>query len=244
MKDFLTPVIDSDHPVVDADGFDGFKPGCLPRQYNFGELFSPASENIQMIPRSQWATYAGNISLRPHVDVVLDQDGAGSCATEATAGAMMIARAMAGLPHVEFNPWFIYHTTSGGRDRGSSVDENLRFILQHGCAPVSVWPRSKGWRADPSGEAKEAAMAFTDFEVFDIGSIDEMVSALLTGFAVVYGSNGHAVCKIEHLDDSKGLDLNSWGTSWKDGGFGVWATYRAVNFSYGAYALRAARGGV
>jgi hypothetical protein len=181
------------------------------------------------------------MSLRPRVKTILDQGTVGSCACEATVQAIMIARDYAGLPHVELNPWFIYHTTSGGRDRGSSIDRNLEFVREHGCAPISAWPRSKGWKAEPSVQAYKEAKAFRDIEVFDISNVNEMVSALLTGCAVVYGANGHAVVKVEHINDEKGLDVNSWGTDWGDEGFGVWASYRAVNFNYGAFAVRAVR---
>jgi hypothetical protein len=199
-----------------------------------------AAEKIPVIPRDQWAELAKQVSLRPFVKTVLDQDGVGSCATEATAQAVMIVRAIAGLPHIPLNPWFIYRVTSGGSDRGSSIDANLRFIQENGCAPASLHPRSLGWRGTPSAEAIEAAKQFKGIEVYDITSIDEMVSALLTGFAVVWGANGHAVTKVQHLDESKGLDINSWGSSWGDGGFGVWASYRAINWAYGAWALRVA----
>ncbi len=217
---------------------DDRKPGCLPRKSKVGQWCPLLRDAIEVIPESDWAKYVGKISLRPYVKTILDQDGVGSCATEATAGAVMISRAFSNLPHVVLNPWFIYHTTSGGRDQGSSIDENLAFARENGIAPESVWPRSKGWQAKPSADAVEAAKAFKILEFYDITSIAEMVSALLKGFPVVYGSNGHAVCKVEHVDATQGLDLNSWSESWGDGGFGVWAKYKAVNFQYGAFAIR------
>jgi hypothetical protein len=217
------------------------KPGCLPRKEPFGKLFAPASEKIKIIPREEWGDYAGKISMRPFVKTILNQGSVGSCATEAVTQAVMVARAFAGLPHIILNPWFIYYHTSGGRDRGSSIDENLAFIREHGIAPMSVWGRDKGWQTEPSSEAYDAAKAFRDFEFFDIAAINEMVSSQLGACPVVYGSKGHAVLKIEHVNDSEGLDVNSWGEDWKDGGFGVWASYRAVNFNYGAFAVRAIR---
>lgn len=219
---------------------EGRIPGCLPRSWRPGTLCPMASEHIKIIPRADWAALAAqNKGLRPFVKVVLNQGSVGSCATEATAGAVMITRAYAGLDHVLLNPWSIYATTSGGRDRGSSIDENLAFARDHGVCPESVWPRSKGWNAKPTASAMEVAKKFRIAEFYDISTIDEMVSALLQGFAVVYGSNGHAVCKVQHVDETKGIDLNSWDTTWGDGGFGVWATYRAVDFRYGAFAVRA-----
>jgi len=222
----------SDYPL-------GRKPGCLERKSLYGEYFPRAEDRIKVIPREDWDV--GDVSLKPFVKTILDQGSVGSCATEAITQAVMVARAFAGLPHVELNPWFIYQATSGGRDRGSSIDENLRFVLKHGIAPMSVWPRSKGWRTKPSSEAYDAAKAFRDIEVFDIAAIDEMVSGVKLANAVVYGSKGHAVLKVKHLNDKEGLDVNSWGKDWKNGGFGVWASYQAVNFSYGAFAIRAIR---
>lgn len=231
-------MIDSANPIAVFP--EGRIPGCLPRSSRPGAICPMASEHIKIIPRADWAALASqNKGLRPFVKVVLNQGSVGSCATEATAGAVMITRAYAGLEHVLLNPWSIYATTSGGRDRGSSIDDNLAFARDYGICPESVWSRSKGWNAKPTADAMEVAKKFRIAEFYDISSIDEMVSAILQGFPVVYGSNGHAVCKVQHRDESSGLDVNSWGTGWGDGGFGVWATYRAVNWAYGAFAVRA-----
>lgn len=214
-------------------------PGCLPRRSRYGEWFPKLEDHITVVPRNQWAQIAAaQTPKRKYVQSVLDQDGVGSCATESTTGAVMLTRAIAGMNHVLLNPWFIYHHTSGGRDGGSSIDDNLRFIQEYGIAPEAVWPRSKGWREKPSQEAYDAAKQFCGIEVFDIGSVDEMVSALLLGYVVVWGANGHSVLKIDYIDETKGLDLNSWGTGWGDGGFGVWTNYKGVQWGYGAWALR------
>lgn len=217
---------------------DGKATGCLPRVSRPGELFPMAGEKITLIDRKDWSRYAGKVSLRPFVRDILDQDGRGSCATESTTQGVMVSRACAGLPHVLLNPWSIYWKTSGGADRGSSIDTNLDYILKYGICPEALHPRSKGAFSKPSDEAMKAALEFCPQEVYDISTVDEMVSSLLTGYAVVYGAAGHSVLKIEHVDDSHGLDVNSWGKSWGDGGFGTWASYRGVNWGYGAFAIR------
>ncbi len=218
----------------------GFSTGCLPRTTKPGEVCPLFSSRIQTIPRSDWSKYTGKISLRPFVKEIFNQGQVGSCASESAAQSVMITRAFAGVPHVSLNPYFVYNTVSGGRDRGSTLDANLKFMRERGCAPTSVWPRSQGWRARPSAEAIEAAKAFRIIEFYDIMSVDEMVTALFYGFPVVYGANGHAVVKIEHLNIREGLDVNSWGPGWKDGGFGVWAPYSALSsmLRYGAFAVR------
>jgi len=235
-----TPVIDSCHPHAVFPA--GRKPGVLPRKSRLGEWCPRASEHIKLIPRGEWEERAADISLRPHVHTVLDQGSVGSCATESTAGGIMVARSMQGVArredHVVLNPWFIYQETSGGRDRGSNIDSNLAFARKYGCASEAVWPRSKGWRAKPSEEAFADAMKYRIEEFYDIASVDEFVSAVLTGFPVVYGSAGHSVLRVEYM-----LDLNSWGEAWKDGGFGLWASLNAINWGYGAFAIRVAAQG-
>ena len=106
-------------------------PGCLPRRTKLGERFPIFSDHIEVLPQDELDRLAGTISLRPFVKTILDQDGVGSCATESTTQAVMIARAVAGQEHVVLNPWFIYHTTSGGRDQGSAIDDNLAFVMEN-----------------------------------------------------------------------------------------------------------------
>jgi hypothetical protein len=208
-------------------------PGCLPRKWKLGAKFPLARERIKIIPRADWPALAKQQRMRQYIPTVLDQDGVGSCATESTTGGVMTIRAYRGLPFVLLNPWFIYHTTSGGRDAGSSIDENLDFVREHGIAPESVWPRSKGWRAKPSAEAYEAAKPFRIREAFDISTVDEAVSALFDDYCIVYGAKGHSVLKVEY-----DKDLNSWGRDWGNDGIGLWASVNAINWNYGAFAIR------
>ncbi len=215
--------------------------GCLPRISKPGEWCSFASERIKIIPRSEWAERIADPSykgLRSVVPVILDQDGVGSCATETAAQKIMTTRSFNGQPFVKLNPWFIYNTTSHGRDGGSSIDENLRFVQKYGCAPESVWPRSNGWRKRPSEEAKEAAKQFMITEFFDIRNSEEFGSALLLGYAVAYGRRGHAITAVNLVDDNKIIYANSWG-DWGDKGFGE-DKLSEVNYSYGAWAMRVA----
>jgi hypothetical protein len=216
---------------------DGKAKGCLPRSSRVGAVCPLFGERIKVIPEGEWKDYEGKITLEPYIPTILDQDGIGSCATESTTGGTMLVRAFAGLEFVLLNPWFIYHHTSGGRDQGSAIDDNLTFAREKGIASEMVWPRAKGYEATPSAEAYADALNYRIDEFYDIMTIQELVSALLLGFPVVYGSNGHSVLKVKHAG-STGLDLNSWGKGWGQGGLGVWAAYNQVNFQYGAFAIR------
>lgn len=213
-------------------------PGCRPRKSGVGEWCPLAKDHIPIIPRDEWSEWVGRVSLRQKVWHVLDQGNVGSCATESTTQAVMITRELAGLPRVALNPWSIYQATSGGRDRGSSIDENLRHAREHGIASMAIWPRAKGWRKKLSEAAVEDAKKYRIEEFYDIRNTDEFVSAILRGFPVVWGARGHALCKVAHLSDAKGLDVNSWGTDWGDKGFGSWANYAKIQWNYGAFAVR------
>jgi hypothetical protein len=149
----------------------------------------------------------------------------------------MIDRIKRGQKHIYLNPWFAYHTTSGGVDRGSSIDENLRFLREYGCCPESIWPRSKGWKATPSREAYIAAKQFRIQEFYDVVTLEELVSCILHGFPVVFGYSGHAICGVAMASVDRVVYVNSWGTRWGDNGFGTIALSRIYR-PYGMFAVR------
>lgn len=218
---------------------EGKKAGCLPRKTRIGERCSLFGEQIKVIPQQEWSDLIGEVELRSFVTKIKDQDGVGSCATESTSQSIEIVRSFEGQPYVELNPWFIYHTTSGGSDSGSSIDENLEFVRANGVAPEDIWPRSKGWRAKPSAEAVEAAKQFKIEEFYDITSIAEIGTALLLGFPVVFGWSGHSCVLTQLLDQSTAEYANSWAPTWGDQGFGK-IKLSSINFQYGAFAVRTA----
>ena len=105
--------------------------------------------------------------------------------------------------------------------------------------PEEVWPRSKGWRAEPGGEAKRIAKFFRILEFFYVETIDEFVSALLQGYDIHAGYTGHAIVFNRYLKRQTVEYLNSWG-NWGDNGFGK-LSLSEVYFPYGAYAYKHCR---
>lgn len=215
--------------------------GCLPRVSKPGDWFPLAAEKIETIPRSDWPDLIPKVRNSSLVWTVLDQDGVGSCASEAATGAVMAMRELSGQSKVLLNPWFVYHTVSGGSDRGSSIDENLRFVRENGIASMDVWPRSKGWRTRPSAEAVEDAKKYRIEEAYDVTNVDEFVSCILKGFVVEFGyrpgGGGHAVCAVDVVDMDRFRFINSWHESWGDNGFGT-LRFSDIDWRFGAWALR------
>lgn len=197
---------------------------------------------IEVVPSRHWDELADtnwHTNRRARFRYTLDQDGVGSCGAESAAGIKAARDALQGLPKIVYNPWFVYQTTSGGRDNGSVIGDNVEFVRDHGIAPEEVWPRSKGWRASPSSEAKRVANFFTLREFFYVENTDEFVSALLQGMDIHFGYTGHAIVACQYLKQRKIRYKNSWG-DWGDDGFGTLSVSN-IRFDYGAYAYKHVR---
>ncbi len=216
------------------------KPGCRPRISQAGEWCPMASERIKIIPENEWSDILADpnrVDLRTAVFDILDQDGVGSCATEATAGAIMATGSFAGRPTEILNPWAMYRVVSGGIDRGSNIDTCLAYARENGIPPERLHPRNLGWRAKPSDEAVAAALENRIVEFYDIQNKTEFGSALLQGFAVVYGRRGHALCGLWLASLREFVFGNSWDESWGNNGMGQ-ESLSGINWGYGAFAVR------
>ena len=219
------------------------KGALLRRQTSYGTLkgVDKLEDRIDVIPDREWEELIRlRLPMRPYVKSILDQDGAGSCATEQTAGVIMALRTFTrpDEPHVLLNPWSMYAHTSGGRDNGSSLDENMRFAKDRGVLPDAVWPRAEHrWNEKAPQELWDKfGCYFRVDEVFDCASVAEVGTALLKGFFVGFGWRGHSCYLVDLLDSSTALYANSWG-DWGDEGFGI-IRLNSINFGYGAFATR------
>jgi len=201
---------------------------------------NPVRDRIEIIPEEHWDTYKdlhGHVKKSSRYRYTLDQDGIGSCAAESAAGIKGALDARQGFPKVVYNPWSMYWYTSGGRDNGSVIGHNVEYLRDNGICPEEVWPRSKGWRAEPGGEAKRIAKFFRIEEFFYVENTKELVSALLQGYEVHGGYSGHAVAFTQYAGRGNINFKNSWGEGWGDGGFGTLSLSR-VYFPYGCYAYK------
>lgn len=221
----------------------GKKAGCLPRSTRVGEACPLFGEKIPVMTESEVreaisARKAAGIKTRQFVKDVLDQDGVGSCATESTTQGVRTRKIMSGRPCPILNPWFLYYHSSGGRDQGSSIDENLKLAREIGIPSMEAWPRSKGWQTKPSNEAYLDALNNRITEFYDITTTMEIRTALVLDFLVVFGHDSHSELMID-IPDYAGADVvNSWG-DWEDGGFHAKPfPFSRVNFAYGCWAVR------
>ena len=203
------------------------------------------ARQFRRIPQADWQDLIASgeaPDLRPYLNWILDQDGVGSCAAEGLGGADDLRRRMfhgapSGQPQATApNPWFAYHTTSGGYDGGSSLEDNLAFYQRWGCAREAVWPRSKGWKAKPSEEAYADAAHYKLIEAaaFPVTDVELFGTFLLLGVPVYTGYEGHAWFAIWLVSTSKLIWVNSWSADWGQSGMG---TLSFSSLRYGCYAV-------
>ena len=194
---------------------------------------------LTTIPENYWDELAASEWHQSKTENYLytsDQNSVGSCAAESANNTKHALDTMQGQPLIVYNPFGMYYTTSGGRDNGSVIGDNLEFARDKGCFPEEIWPRSNGWRKQPSSEAYKIAAYFKLREFFYIENISEFVSALLQGYYVHAGYSGHAVSFCCYLGKGVLKFKNSWG-EWGENGFGNLKTSQ-INFGYGAYAYK------
>ena len=224
---------------------DGQATGCLPRTTRFGECCDMLEDRVEIITDDNVFREAINRppeeTLLKCVSSVFSQGRVGSCAAEAATGALKLIRKFNGLPDVEVSPWSMYAFTSGGRDQGSSVGENLLHLRETGVLTMETWPRSIPWNRKPSKELLESeACKYRAVEYFDISNIQAVMTALTLNFPVPFGWRGHSCVLLQLASLTTAYYLNSWGSKWSETGMpgiGI-IKLRDINFNYEAWALR------
>lgn len=205
---------------------------------------SVESAGIRVIPQSEWPAYIDGkggedqLHVEPYVDFTYDQGQIGSCGSEGAAGCARANRRVGGQPDADYNPYYIYQTVSGGRDQGSSLSDNIRFLHTDGCATKDTWPRSKGWRREPSDEAKAEARQHRSLKHVKVENWSEFGTMLLHALAVYFGYPGHAIFGSRLIAPNRLRYKNSWGPGFGENGYGTLRQDR-IAWYYGVYVVLA-----
>lgn len=149
-----------------------------------------------LVARDQWPDY---MSLSAFLPATYDQDGVGECASSAATGLYEFVANQSGLPPVHVSAGDLYRRVNGGRDSGSTLEDNMVEMLERGVLPVSssapyVWDR----RASYSGAGREK---YRYAQVYQCKNFDAAVSAIIQGFAVEIGIPWYS----NYKPDSKGV---------------------------------------
>lgn len=148
-----------------------------------------------------------------------------------------------------FSPSFLYNLFSDGEDRGSHFPGLFALLEKQGCATLATMPYTTDLSVEPGPRAIEEARSFriASYERLDPESTDAVKSVLADGQPVVYGATlyrdfvsydggvyrrrspevygAHGMTLVGY-DDGRGAFklINSWGTSWGEGGY-AWVDY-------------------
>ena len=225
----------------------------------FGHKREQFSDNVAVIPRTQWpelcdliAKQGGGLDLL--APRIYDQKSTVSCTSNATAKATeIIEHQQYGLEGiVEKSAMSLYERVGGPRS-GSSVDDNIDELCERGILPLNneanrakykhVMANADGYQRCPAGW-EETAKLFRAHEWFEINKVEEFITALLIGYPVVYGRSGHAICAARPKYEGNSLLVkyfNSWHESWGDKGFGYDSERMVRSGASWAFALRSMR---
>ena len=156
--------------------------GCLPPRPGFGALPGFADQ-FQALPRADWWELdRGGLPVP-----ILDQNGFGSCVGNGAAGALMRARALAGMPPQTLSAAFVYAQINGGRDAGAVISDALTVLQATGTCLASQVPESMIDDRQIPPEARRTARRFRVATACHARTFDELVSGILLGGVAVYG---------------------------------------------------------
>ena len=223
-------------PVVDdALVNPRFGMGLLPSQ-NKGRFKAFAATN-PIIPRAQW----NQTSFRFLGVPILNQGSHGSCVGHGSVTAFWNAWLLSGATPQQFSACWIYGLINGGRDAGASIDQALTVIEEQGVGLLSDVPEGMVFKRNFPAQAATNAARFKA-EGYVANTVDELGTGLQLGFFPVFGVtvgmafqnySGTGLIRVgfgpaNHCVTADGMQLvngawvlngvNSWGTSWGDGG--------------------------
>lgn len=154
----------------------------------WGSLVGSLPSRSDLVDLVESDEYQNNVGGMAHYDPswTKNQNGWGKCASSAATYAVEKARHTGGQPRVELSDDYLYSLVNGGRDRGSTLSENLQAITTRGIATRRTVAEGKIYRSRyDTRKADKEALRFRAHEGFATPSEQEVVAALVSGSPVV-----------------------------------------------------------
>lgn len=251
---FETRINNSSVVASDSDSWPAPPPGCttgLETPANAQGLLS-ASPFISPFPdslrvdESEWMDRAEEMEReRSSLDDlalmkgvrVKDQDGYGYCWAFGTCTAVEMSRAYAGLDYVELSATSVAGPVKNFANRGGWGKEALDYGVQHGWAPVSLWPEVPTGASNryDTHECQLERQKYKVTEWYEIQPRDfnALMSCLFRQMPAAVGLNhwGHLICAVKPVYKSGKwgwMYWNSWKSTWGDRGTGVLLGSKAI----------------
>jgi len=201
--------------------------------------YSPLYEASQNIyPESQWPRLIAAIDdsggwLETYIREILNQGREPSCVYAATAQAKQIIDAKQfGVDKVRLLSWISGYRHNGSRTSGSSVPGAALWMESVGLQPRNDDPLVKadiaagyyqhahpatGYSVQQASGWKETARFFRTHEWFKVTTVAAFMSALIDGWVILGGRDGHCICHVRPMLDSGriiSMYANSWSSTW------------------------------
>lgn len=172
-----------------------------------------------------------------------DQNGRGYCWQHSGVSALLMLRAVSGLPYADLSAYACACIEKNYRDEGGWGAEGLRMLQTMGVPTSEFWPqRATSSKYDTPEMRANAALHKSVEDWSDLNAAeydrnltwDQVMTCLLSRMPVVVDYNwwSHSVCAIDPVEVSPGSFglriLNSWGDSWSDRGMGVLSGSKAI----------------
>ena len=243
----------------------GLPRGCNPETGSFGQHCPLFSERFRsrLIPRGEWSEIIQSLgpNYERHKSWQYDQRQEGTCTSQAGAGCYSYLAHKAFGIEIAPAPISLYKFCAPNPNSGSTTSCILRRARDHGMLlidtpenrailealgldPNHVLKATGYYQKFPDGW-QETASQFKIDEFYELGNVDEMFSAMLLGFDILYGRAGHAIHGVDVIEYKNSFACeydNSWG-DWGRDGFGL-DTYGYLHSRvgrYGAYAIQSIR---
>lgn len=229
-----TPIVPMLDPIVDGEQMSR---GLIPRDWEeepYASVGSSFPEEM-LIDEDEWPERIEEMErtktrISDLLDqaglTVLNQNGTNYCWINAPVHCVEIIRCLAGEEMIRLSPASCGGPIKGYRNVGGWGAEGLRYIIEHGIVPQSMWPPNAIDRRLDTPQSREERKKFRTPEWVECRprTTREWMSLLLQRIPVAVGYNWwrHEVTMIDPVRMSGGSYAarinNSWGTGWKDNG--------------------------
>ncbi len=214
---------------------EGHLKGLVPRDLTkfpcYGSALPYEAVDVPLIPQSEWADRVADKTAgkRQMSDIRLtgnnggvipsqDQNGKGYCWAHNPTGAVMLLRAVMGMPYVGLSAYAVACMIKNFQDEGGWAALGLDFITLKGVPSEEFWPMRSMSRSNNNAATWENAAKHKCVEgwvdlnaaVYDRKLTDQQIcSLILSGIPVCGDFNwwGHSVCIMDLVNGSTQLGI-------------------------------------
>lgn len=240
----MSETVIDDNTIIDNQGNGGLC-GCLPRRSVYGSLPFAQPASVKLIP---WEEMPDRIAdqdkhqsslehlWRDSPMGALNQGQLNYCWCFSGAGALMLERAIQGLPFVRLSASSIGAPLVSYQNVGYFPEECLKAMVDQGASSTEYVPEATFNAADfkPGWRESAGMNKVTMFADVNPRDLQAQFTMLLLNRPLAVGLNwwGHSVLFLRVLDRNPSLPasnpnrygtkfLNSWGPDWGEGGTGI-----------------------